>query len=277
MISKKILMALGISSIVALSSFQIFKTVSPCDSPMVGGHTGAPGETACNGCHPGTLNSGAATFTFDLGTSTYVPGQTYTGTVRISQAGRAKFGFSGLALKDSNNTSIGIFNLIETLRTRTYTDGPRKYVSHTPCGADSVNANSWIFKWTAPPANAGNITLYVGLLASDHSHTISGDNSYTKNIVLTPSSSLGLHEQNSSLKFVVYPNPVKEYLTIKIATLNFNDPIQVSVLDVNGKEIYRANHSTSSIQLNTALWDNGIYQIKLLQNQQSLSKKIIIN
>nr|MCU0349090.1 hypothetical protein [Saprospiraceae bacterium] len=42
-----------------------FLTEGPCDSPVIGGHTGAPGETGCDGCHAGTPNTGPGTLTLD--------------------------------------------------------------------------------------------------------------------------------------------------------------------------------------------------------------------
>lgn len=246
-----------------------------CDAPLVGGHTGAPGETACNGCHPGTLNSGAATFTFDLGTTTYVAGQTYTGTVRINQAGMQKFGFSGLALKDSNNTTIGAFALIDAVRTRTYTDGPRKYVSHTPCGADSANANSWIFTWTAPPTNVGNITLYVGLLAANHSHSTASDFSYTSSKLLTYQSFAGIKEEGNGYNYNIYPNPSTGELNINLYSENSDNEFEMSITNALGQEVYNKNGAISE-RVSTIHWAKGIYNVKLKKGTAVKSKIIII-
>lgn len=247
-----------------------------CDAPLVGGHTGAPGETACNGCHPGTLNSGAATFTFNLGTATYVPAQTYTGTVRINQPGIAKFGFSALALKDSNNTTIGAFNLIEAIRTRTYTDGPRKYVSHTPCGADSANSNSWIFTWTAPSTNVGNITLYAGLLASDHSHSLSGDFSYTKSLTLTPAGGVGIKETENDIRYNIYPNPVTDVLHIQFDGSAAATAYEINLFNSIGKLLYSLSGNTVNIKLNTSGLDAGVYYLKIKQNNNITGRTVII-
>ncbi|MBK7335015.1 MAG: hypothetical protein IPJ00_02130 [Saprospirales bacterium] len=126
----------------------------PCDSPLVGGHTGAPGETGCNGCHSGTSNTGPGTLALSWEDTAgyYVPGQVYVAVVAIEQTDRDKFGFVALALRDSDNTTVGQFSIDDTDRTRTFNDGPREYVSHTPCGADATPSGSlsWTFHWQAP-------------------------------------------------------------------------------------------------------------------------------
>ncbi len=247
-----------------------------CDAPLVGGHTGAPGETACNGCHAGTLNSGTGTFTFDLGTSTYAAGQTYTGTVRISQAAMLKFGFSGLALKDSNNSTIGAFNLIETVRTRTYTDGPRKYVSHTPCGADSASANSWIFTWTAPPTNVGNVTLYIGMLAANHSHSTAGDFSYTSSKLLTYQAMSGISEEKINFSLAVYPNPVTENLYINFTSVNKVEKFEITIYDISGRKIYYSQTDDDKLNVDIFDWCKGIYYVNVKQGTSLMNKKIVL-
>lgn len=180
----------------------------PCDSPLVGGHTGAPGESSCTGCHAGTANSGAAVIEWNIGDGgTYVPGTQYTATVKMKRPGREKFGFSCLALQDAGNVNLGGFSLLETVRTRTYADGPRDYVSHTPCGADAQDSTEWSFTWQAPATNVGPVTIYMANLVANHSHSLSGDETYTRTITLTPSA-VGIANvaaERSALN--AFPNP----------------------------------------------------------------------
>jgi hypothetical protein len=167
---------------------------SPCDSPLVGGHTGAPGETGCDGCHDGTPNAGPGTLTLNWSDTSghYVPGQMYDAVVTLEQADRDKFGFVALALKDSGNATTGQFSIDDADRTRTFSDGPRKYVSHTPCGADAVPAGSllWTFHWQAPATDVGAVTIYLAGLAANHNHATSGDDAYELALHLTPADSV---------------------------------------------------------------------------------------
>src|SRR6186713_3291779 len=206
----------------------------PCDSPNVGGHTGAPGETGCNGCHAGTANTGPAIIDFDLGTTTYVPGQMYTGYVRIQQPGMQKFGFVCLALTNSTLTTIGTFTNINGLRTRTFADGNRNYVGHTPCGADSADANSWTFHWTAPATNVDTITFYLGTLAANHDHALTGDYGYERQLILVPQTT---SLQETALdKYILYPNPFNESIYIDGPAVK--SIRNISLCSVTGSIIY---------------------------------------
>lgn len=187
----------------------------PCDSPLVGGHTGAPGETSCTGCHGGTANSGPGSLTLSMNDTTfiYTPGESFDASVRIYQMGRDKFGFVGLALKDSDNSTIGTFTIDDMVRTRTFNDGPRKYVSHTPCGADAIPSDSlsWTFHWKAPETNVGAITLYLAGLASNHSHSLSGDDTYTLLVHFSPDTMVSrLDDISSPGNLRLWPNPASD-------------------------------------------------------------------
>ena len=248
-------------------------TQSPCDSPLVGGHTGAPGETGCNGCHAGTPNSGTAIIDFDLGTTTYVPGQTYTGFVRLQQTGLDKFGFSALALKNSNNTTIGTFGLLETIRTRTYADGNRNYVSHTPCGADSLNANSWSFTWTAPSVNEDTITLYLGALAANHNHATSGDFSYSRSIILIPQNVNAITETDLQNELTLFPNPASNHLTVSVS--NSTPLVEYSIITLSGREIESKTVVANSGQFTADISGlaNATYLIRVTAGDKQFTSK----
>lgn len=209
---------LACSAIVfSLASFAPESEEGPCDSPLVGGHTGAPGETSCTGCHGGTANTGPAVIEWGLGDAgTYVPGTQYTSTVTIKQPGRDKFGFSALALRDAGNANLGGFGLVETIRTRTYMDGARDYVSHTPCGADAPDSIQWTFTWQAPATDVGTITIYMAALVANHSHSLGGDDTHTRTITLSPSS-VGIEEGESDRAAIrVFPNPANDQVSVSI-------------------------------------------------------------
>lgn len=264
--------------VIALFSNGINNPQSACDSPLVGGHTGAPGETGCNGCHPGTANTGGATLDFDFGTSTYVPGQTYTGFVRISQAGMQKFGFSSLALRKSNNTTIGTFGLLNTARTRTYTDGNRKYVGHTPCGADSAEASSWTFTWKAPATNVDTIVLYLGALAANHNHSTTGDFGYQRMIKLAPQTVSSIKPLTAS-NIRIYPNPVQS--TFVVEGLENQNLRSLSIATTDGKVIraqlkWEATDSKSVSISGFSPLAPGLYLLRLATDKAVFTKKITV-
>lgn len=274
--------------IIVLASWTVLNTnSSPCDAPLVGGHTGAPGETSCSGCHAGTDNAGAATLTFNIGggITQYVPGQVYSCTVGISQSGVDKMGFSCLALRDFNNSTIGTFTITDPLRTRTYMDGIRNYVSHKPCAADAatIGVNQWSFDWQAPSTNVGNITLYLGALASNHNHATSGDSPYTRSVTLTPSTASGVNEIDGEIEnLVISPNPSANYFAISFNNLS-NNKIEIVLYDLQGKKIkfldsdnYKQGKVKKEFSANDLSIEQGIYLIKINIGNKQLTQKLII-
>lgn len=239
----------------------------PCDSPLVGGHTGAPGETSCTGCHGGTANTGPGSLAITLSDTTllYSPGETFDATVVMKQVGREKFGFVGLALKDAGNTTIGTFTIDDQARTRTFNDGSRKYVSHTPCGADAVppDSLSWTFHWKAPATNVGNITLYLAGLAANHNHALSGDDTYTLTVHLVPDSIiLGTKNPVAGNRLRLWPNPVSEAVYFALEGANSGQTIhQAEIWSAAGQMVCITDLTEN--KLTVAGLDAGVYRLLL--------------
>ncbi len=284
---KKVSLALTLFvSIFILASWTvIYNSGSLCDAPLVGGHTGAPGETSCSGCHAGTDNTGSASITFSIagGVTQYTPGQVYSVTVSVTEPATDKTGFACVALRSSNNSTIGSFQLLDAVRTRTFTGGSRKYVSHTPCAADvlSPGFNEWTFNWQAPPANVGNITLYLGALTSNHNHATSGDYSYKRSITLTPAAATGMDEWKEAKSLIsIFPNPTDDKFEIRSAAGSKIQELQI--LDLQGKLLKTlkaddippaADDQYSAKQLGLHA---GIYFLKITDEDRQLYKKLIV-
>ena len=202
-------------------------------------HSGAPGEVNCTGCHTGTANNGTGTLIFNIGSGSaeYMLGQNYTVTIKLSQAGVNKFGFQVIALKDSNNTFVGSYTLTDTVNTRIIIgSGGKKYLGTTKCGSDSPTSDSieWSFDWMAPGIDQGTITFYLSSLATDHSHTSAGDETYTGTIQLLPPMTGIAKDMNQIVEIDLYPNPASDFLIIK-HNLPENEDLLISIFDFSGK------------------------------------------
>jgi len=239
----------------------------PCDSPVVGGHTGAPGETSCTGCHGGTSNTGPGSLQLLLSDTTlrYSPGEIFDASVIMRQVGRDKFGFVALALKDVGNTTIGTFSIDDPMRTRTYSDGPRKYVSHTPCGADAVPPDSlaWTFHWKAPPTNVGNITLYLAGLVANHNHALSGDDTYTLVVHLLPDSmASAVHTPAAHRPLQIWPNPATNTVNFSVEGIsNADSAVKAEIWSSDGR-LHTSSNLTQNA-LNVENLEAGIYFVRL--------------
>ncbi len=166
-----------------------------CSAPWLGAaHSGAPGEVNCSGCHAGSINSGPGTVNYSIGTNSglYMPGYVYSMIVAIFQENLNQFGFQTVALRESNDSNVGKFTLIDEETTRIIEDEhhgtDRIYVGHTVCGADAelIGSNQWEFEWQAPDEDVGNIEIYLSTLAANHNHSTSGDDTYFQIITLSP-------------------------------------------------------------------------------------------
>ena len=265
----------GLSCIlVSLSAFAPDGEDGLCDSPVVGGHSGAPGETSCTGCHAGTANTGTAQIEFSIGNAgTYVPGTQYTGTVKIKRVGRETFGFVCLALQDAGNVNLGGFGLLETVRTRTYTDGPRNYVSHTPCGADAQDSTEWSYTWQAPATDVGTITIYMANLVANHSHSTYGDETYTQSITLTPSA-VGIADVSRTNAFAVFPNPSTGSIQVNVPDGRTYSAFRV--FDMEGHLVsQRSLNGARTIQLATDLLPAGTYMIELVSPEGNVRQRFV--
>lgn len=260
--------------LIFLASFSMPIAIGPCDSPFVGGHTGAPGETSCTGCHGGQPNTGVGSLDITLSDTTffYSPGEQFDASVTIRQTGRDKFGFVALALNDANNTTVGTFTIDDVIRTRTFDDGPRKYVSHTPCGADAVppDSLSWTFHWQAPESNVGEITLYLAGLASNHSHSLAGDDTYTLSIKILPDTIVsGVKDIHEDPRLVVWPNPAVDVIHFAFQNSGRNHLAHgVEIWNLEGKLISRIHLAHNQISVKDLL--NGLYILRIIDNSGAM-------
>lgn len=135
------------------------------------GRTGAPGESTCGSCHSGGSYTGS--MIFELGAenvSEYVPGETYIITFS-GEYGAPRYGFSITALDASENPA-GDFALINEENTSFGTLGNgRQYVGQKAADA----TNEWVFEWTAPAQDAGAVTFYYVINATNGNNATSGD------------------------------------------------------------------------------------------------------
>jgi len=239
---------------------------SPCDSPIVGDHSGAPGETTCSGCHSAPVNPNMPDLHFELenNNTQYQVDSAYLVHIRIKRTGHSKFGFVCSAL-DSTNNSVGTFSLINVSSTRTYTLGGRRYISHTPCGADSQDSATWTYKWKAPSINKGKVKIYMSMLVSNHNEALTGDTTYTRVLQIDNSTIAGIKiESLNAYKTKVFPNVFLNFYNIEFNPV-YNEKMKIiSLYDFNGKLVQKNSTKQTNYkqEIEKAL-DAGIYLLKI--------------
>ena len=130
----------------------------------------------------------------------------------------------------------------------------------------------------------------LGSRGSANSITVYDDAEYTVTIVfdfdciLTASSSAaaknvtGLENKLASDNVHVYPNPAKEYVTVDFAN-SYSGDIRMEITNVSGQVIYnhevRKNGQFMNMSIDISPFENGIYMINFITDDQSLIKSII--
>jgi hypothetical protein len=85
-----------------------------------------------------------------------------------------------------------------------------------------------------------------------------------------------VNEETENKDFIYYPNPVTDQLRINY---NNDSPSKLEIIDVNGKILLQNTiaPSNSSIHINTSTLSNGLYIIRLINQNHSITSKLIKN
>jgi uncharacterized protein (TIGR03437 family) len=178
------------------------------------GFSTAPGDNAtgciASGCHTGTINSGKGSVQIVAsGGTTYVPGQTQTIMVTITDSTEKKYGFQLSARIDSSPKTLGAGLLIPGSDGYTQTlcadnsnapatgctaanGGTIEWIEHTLNGYyASATSPSYTYKftWTPPATNVGTITMYAAGNAVTGQLVVTGTQTYSTSLQLSPASS----------------------------------------------------------------------------------------
>lgn len=172
------------------------------------GSNGSPGEGTCasGSCHNSfTLDSGPGDVSIVVEGLTngtfYVPGQTYTVNLTVSQSGFGLFGF-GLEALQASGANAGSWTPGEGSHILNATIGgnSRATIAHLDNSGFSADARTWTFSWTAP-TDAIPVTMYAAGNAANNNGGDGGDYIYTASLSLMPAPALAppVIEYNGSL------------------------------------------------------------------------------
>lgn len=288
---KHLISVVAFLSVFLFANYTVYKTAG--SHP---GSTGAPLDLTCakSGCHVDasiTLNAvNNNTLTFSSVDSSYVPGQTYSMTVKVKgpvAPVSTKFGFEIGAIKDADSLNVGSFVITNPTRTQIIThpigNDMRYSVTHKTAStpALSSNYNEWSFNWTAPPTNEGKITFYYATNCTNNNGQNTGDKIYMHTFQIHPSTVTSVKQiaDEYDLK-LYYDSDAKEILVSY--DLKGNREVQVNAFDNMGKLIYKSPSSklSGAQKQKISIGNNiskGAYLVQLSIGNQTASKKVIIN
>jgi len=141
-------------------------------------------------------------------------------------------------------------------------------------GADSYQ---WYNCSTNQAINNATNYYYVTTVSGNYRVKITKSNcvSYSSCHLLTSSGISTFNKADAGFKF--HPNPASDKIILNID--GFDDPSHLEIYDITGKSILNQmilSHNKTEI-IDVSMLKPGIYFIKLSNNEQSLSKKLIIN
>jgi hypothetical protein len=138
--------------------------------------SGAPGENTCTRCHGGSPNSGKGGVSISFPGASYVPNQTYTVHVTVSDPNALRWGFELTARPDgSPGIEAGTLTSTDGM-TQTISVDALQWIEHTIQGTrlGMRQAGSFQFDWVAPAAGTGTVVFYAASLAANGDGTPAG-------------------------------------------------------------------------------------------------------
>lgn len=248
------------------------------NSTGIAGRTGSPGEVTCSGCHGGGSGSTvvAINATPAFTANQYVPGQTYTISIDITNNAFSQFGFGCEILNASNANAGTMANGGSGVAFAN--SGARKNAIHT-AAKSGTGGTSFTFEWTAPAS--GNATIYAAGNAVNGNGNTSGDTPGNTSLALTALGT-GIEKQSDNkISLNLFPNPSSDEYSLQY-NLTEEGNVKVSLFSLSGQELsvlHEERQQTGLHDLSGKLSPNlasGIYFIKLSVNNTVSAQKMLI-
>ena len=288
---KKKYLLLSFVFVAALTVMNTSKVNSKINFPPYGSCGDPVNTTTCvqGGCHgapthvasPQSLalkigSDSSAMVTLDS-TFKYVANQTYYVSFKILTPAYV-YGFQLTALDPTNNMA-GSFAVVSPTTTRLQV-GPPDYIGHKNA---NTTVNSWMFKWTAPAATAGNVSFYYAFNPGDstnYTNATPGADIYLGSTTIAPGFGVGIEDLSSKISEVqVYPNPVNGAFGLSF-DLKKAGAVSASLYSIDGKlcqEFFGENLNIGKFSRNFDISSvsAGIYLVKLNVGGSVITKKIV--
>ena len=275
--------------------FNVYDVQTKPAAPPSGGVSGDPGRSTCAfpGCHPGpeiSFNPGEIDINMGLtqgnlsplAGQTYIPGQVYFIEVKpnVTNGNNTKYGFQTTALTGANSMA-GSFTITDATHNSAQVDPlgqGRNYIGHK----SASSFHDWIFKWTAPATNVGDITFYYAVDDADGNGSDSGDKIYKGTTVITPDIGSGVSTFVSDINSVLlFPNPTKDELFLSFSS-SISNTVSLKLFSLDGKLTQNevetdVSQGNNVVKMNVA--DNvtpGVYIVELSDVHSSIQRRVII-
>lgn len=240
--------------------------------------TGSTGEGNCSGCHGGGTGITTVSITGSpafVGNK-YIPLQTYTITVTVSNSAYSKFGFDSEIL---TTTNVNAGSITAAFAGAQLVNTTRVNVTHTSPQSGTGFFN-FSYVWVAPAS--GVCRIYAAGNAVNLDGNTTGDSPSTALVSLSPNTTDVREDHSTSFSGLrVYPNPVVSDFKLQYNLIEDGE-VKAALYDIQGKEISEIVNEKQNAGyhlLNTALPSDlpkGVYLVKLSLNGKSSAQRLII-
>lgn len=125
---------------------------------------------------------------------------------------------------------------------------------------------NWAILLNTRPANSGSLMTDVDNLVWNCLPLIS---TWPAHDLFT-----GISESEKS-EFAIYPNPVSQNFSLQLSSF-MSGNINLKIFDLPGKLVYSTDFTGQHIQVNTNLFENGIYLVQIESGNKKSVKKLIV-
>ena len=241
------------------------------------GVSGSPGDgyktCAKAGCHPGFAIPASDWITSNIDPTGYIPGNTYTITASASRDSINEFGFE-VSPQDEQGNILGEIVVTDATETQLLLDG---WITHRLGGlAGTNNSKSWSFDWKAP-VGVDSVTFYGAFNCSDDMNGEAGDSIFTSQLTVKMDSLyLGSAKRSSNSAVVhVFPNPVKDRLSVLITRASESETSTFSIYDSNGRQIIN-RRILEGETVDVTAFDGGVYFLVLYtKSGEDIVRKLV--
>lgn len=246
------------------------------------GHSGDPasGYNTCANCHADhPVRQMTSVITSSIPESGYIPNNTYTIFIDISESDLKKYGFQ-VSAQNEDGDFLGYFIITDENKTQLNT-GNDNYINHAYNGTDFPEGKAqWSFDWVAPNEGTGKVTFYGAFVLSNNNNNPSGDIVATS--TLNISESTVTHTENSlvnsnSFSLNIFPNPTSEKLQFTVR-LKETTNIAVNILQPDGKVVLATTFNDLTAQkhqfsLPIDHLKHGLYHLQLISKEKKAEKR----
>ncbi len=250
------------------------------------GRAGSPidvGTCKVSGCHNSfELNTGGAdvSITTNAPAAGYMPGETFTITVKAKETGKRRFGFEAIAVAadPSSTTSAGNVTITDANRTK-LNPGANQYVTQTLSGNSGTDSISWSFDWTAPATAVGPVVFYSAINVTNANGNTAGDHIYTRRDTILQVPGTGIETVKEILAAKLFPSPASDLVRLELDVQDYT-AFEVKVSDLSGRQVFSleddAYPGPYATTFDVSDWKTGIYLVSLHTGREVSHQKLTV-